>query len=223
MDDGGEAALRERFDVREERFEHGGWAVELLLPAAADRLIDEDEFADGERLPYWAELWPSARALARHLLDAGRGDRRPALELGSGLALPSLALRGMGVDVLATDWYDDALRFARANAARNGLAPLRTAPLDWRAPPAGVARTRILAADVLYEPRNAELLAALLPRVSNPGADLLLADPGRLRAPAFLERMRALGWAHAQVDERTEPSAPGATSTIRIHRLTAPT
>lgn len=222
MDDGGEAALRERFDVREERFEHGGWAVELLLPTAADRLIDEAEFADGERLPYWAELWPSARALARHLLDAGACDWRPALELGSGVALPSLVLRGMGVDVLATDWYADALRFARVNAARNRLAPLRTAPLDWRAPPAGLAHARILAADVLYELRNAELLAALLPRVSAPGAVLLLADPGRLHTPAFLERMRALGWAHAQVDERTEPSAPRATSTVRIHRLTAP-
>lgn len=221
MDDGEEAALRERFDVREERFEHGGWAVDLLLPAAADRLIDEAEFADGERLPYWADLWPSARALARHLLDAD-ADPRPALELGSGVALPSLALRRRGVDVLATDWYVDALRFARANAARNGLSPLRTALLDWRTPQATVAYPRILAADVLYELRNAALLAALLPRVAAPGAVLLLADPGRLHAPDFLRAMGALGWTHAQVDERVEPSAPGATSTVRIHRLTAP-
>ncbi len=65
-----EAELRARFEVREERFEHGEWAVELILPRAADELIDESEFADDERLPYWAELWPSARGLARHLLDA---------------------------------------------------------------------------------------------------------------------------------------------------------
>ena len=41
-----EAELRARFDVREERFEHGGWAVELILPRAADELIDETEYAD---------------------------------------------------------------------------------------------------------------------------------------------------------------------------------
>ena len=115
-----EAELRARFDVREEAFAHGGWAVELILPRAADALIDEGDYGADERLPYWAELWPSARGLARHLVEDGRdwpGVR--VLELGCGVALPSLALHARGADVLATDWYDDALRFARANAARS--------------------------------------------------------------------------------------------------------
>jgi predicted nicotinamide N-methyase len=230
-----EGELRARFEVREERFEHGGWTVELILPRAADELIDEAEYADAERLPYWAELWPSGRALARYLLElpgvegyestkvhgtaSGGWAGVRVLELGSGVALPSLALRSRGADVLATDWYEDALRFARANAARNGLAPPRTEVLDWRHPPAGRAYDLVIAADVLYEPRNVAILAALLPRVTAPGGTVLVADPGRLYTADFLRAMREAGWAADEAAVRMEPSAAGAESRVRIHRL----
>lgn len=236
MEEALEAELRARFNVREERFEHGGWAVELILPRAADELIDEADYARDERLPYWAELWPSGRGLARHLLDSP-GRNPPAdpdvragetsggwegvrvLELGCGVALPSLALRSRGADVLATDWYDDALRFARANAARNGLAPLRTQSLDWRHPPGGWRWDLVIAADVLYEARNVAILATLLQRVTAPGGTVLIADPGRLYAGDFLRTMRAEHWHIEEADVRMEPSAAGAESRVRIHRL----
>lgn len=228
MEEALEAELRGRFDVREERFEHGGWSAELILPVAADELIDETEYADDERLPYWAELWPSARGLARHLLDAsaegdgtadGGWDGARVLELGCGVALPSLALRSRGADVLATDWYDDALRFARANAARNGLGPLRTAALDWRHPPDGPVYDLVVAADVLYEPRNVAILATLLQRVTAPGGTVLIADPGRVYAGDFFRTMRAEQWHVDEAGVRMEPSAVGAESRVRIHRL----
>ena len=38
--------------------------VELLSPANADDLISEDDYVADERLPYWADLWPSAQILA---------------------------------------------------------------------------------------------------------------------------------------------------------------
>lgn len=219
-----EAELRARFDVREERFAHVGWEVEMILPRAADELIDETEFASDERLPYWAELWPSARALARYLLENGSANGEDwagvrVLELGSGVALPSLALAGRGADVLATDWYDDALRFARANAERNGLPPLRTELLDWRAPRGGWGYDVVIAADVLYEPRNGPLLLALFPRVVAPGGTVLIADPGRVYAGDFVRLARQHGWRVDEADVRAEPSAAGAESRVRIHRL----
>ena len=218
-----ETELRRAFELREERFEHAGWSAELLLPRAADELIDEAEFASDERLPYWAELWPSARVLARHLLDAPPGVPA-ALELGCGVALPALALRHLGTDVVATDWYDDALRFASVNSERNGLGPLRTALLDWRHPPPGEAYPLVVAADVLYEMRNAEILAALLPRVVAPGGRALVADPGRVYLPEFRNLMYAAGWRTAEIDRREETSDPatGARSTVRVWEVTRP-
>lgn len=219
-----EAALRARYAVREEEFAHGGWTARILLPRAADELIDESEYAVDERLPYWADLWPSARALARHLLDGDEDEWRGVrvVELGSGVALPSLALLRMGADALATDWYDDALAFARTNAWRNGLGDLRTDPLDWHHPPPDERFSRLIAADVLYEKRNADLLMDLLPRMLLPGGTALIADPGRVYASGFLDGMREMGWAVDLADERREPSAAQAESRVRIHRLRAP-
>ncbi|HEX6746716.1 MAG TPA: methyltransferase domain-containing protein [Longimicrobium sp.] len=232
-----EATLRAEFDTRVERFGHGTFRVDVLLPRAADALIDEAEFEADERLPYWADLWPAARGLARHLLDGGRGQgtgnrgqrevREPGvldarvIELGCGVALPSLALRSLGADPLATDYYADALRFARANAVRNGLAPLRTAMLDWRHPPPGERWSLVVAADVLYEQRNAEALAALLPRILAEGGRALLADPGRVYFSVFRDLMEEMDWAVEEIDLRRETSDPvtGAMSTVRIWRV----
>jgi len=215
-----ERELRAAFAVREEPFAHAAFAVRLLLPHAADALIDEAEFDRDERLPYWADLWPSARVLARHLLDAPPPED-DIVELGCGVALPSLALRRLGRDPLATDYYQEALRFARANAERNGLGPLRTAILDWRAPPAALRPQLVLAADVLYELRNVLALGELLPQVLAPGGRVLLADPGRVYQAEFRSRMHFAGWRVAEVDVRSEVSdaATGATSTVRIFEL----
>jgi len=203
--------------VREEWFEEGPLRLTIRMPASAEDLIDEAEFDLDERLPYWAELWPSARALARHLL--GSSPTTPVLELGCGLALPSLALHARGLRVLATDYYEEALRSVADNARRNGLAPLATAPLDWRAIPPSFRRfPTVVAADVLYERRNAEALATALPRLLADGGRFLLADPGRTYAGEFLERIRDGGWTDAVLEVREEPSDPatGAVSRVSI-------
>lgn len=212
-----ETELRRRFAVRAEGFAHAGFSVELLLPASADALIDESEFNVDERLPYWAELWPSARALTRVLLDAPALPG-PAVELGCGVALPSLALRARGVEALATDYYPEALDFALAGAERNGIPAPRTALLDWRDPHPGLGRfPLVVAADVLYEARNAEALASLLPRLTAPGGSVLLADPGRFHSPAFERRMREDGWSVEEEAVREEPP-----SRVRLLRLRPP-
>ncbi len=212
-----ESGLRRRFAVRDEGFSHGAFAVDLLLPASADALIDESEFDADERLPYWAELWPSARALTRFLLDSPPPGG-PAIELGCGVALPSLALRARGVEALATDYYPEALDFARANAERNAIPAPRTILLDWRDPPPGLGRFPLaVAADVLYESRNGEALAGFLPRVIAPGGSVLIADPGRAHAPAFEREMRERGWGIEEVAVRKEPP-----SRVRILRLRPP-
>jgi methylase of polypeptide subunit release factors len=77
------------------------------------------------------------------------------LELGCGLALPSIVLQGRGASVLATDYNEDALQFAMCNSLRNGAGELRTQCLDWRRWPAELERFELIfAADVLYEQRK---------------------------------------------------------------------
>ena len=163
--------------------------LSILRPPSADELIDEATFDEEEFLPYWAELWPSGLALARHVATLGVAGRN-VLELGCGLGLPSLTAAQLGADVLATDWAEDAVELLRRNAERNDT-PLRVARVRWNEPEPllrAVPWDLVLGADLLYEERNADQLAALLPRL---GGEMLLAEPGRPYAKDFLDRFHA--------------------------------
>lgn len=133
--------------------------IAMLHPASADELIDEEEFERDERLPYWADIWPSARALASYLarLD-GRG--RSLLELGCGAGLVATAAAVAGFRVCATDYYEDALRFTEVNVAENtGQAP-ETRLVDWRQLPTDLGRFDfVVGSDVLYERAYGGLVA----------------------------------------------------------------
>jgi predicted nicotinamide N-methyase len=172
-------------DVVEEVVPLYGRDLRILRPRDAEALLDEHAFEHEEFLPYWAELWPSALALARMIGGrALRGAR--TLELGCGLGLPSIAAALAGGNVLATDWSPAAIDMTATNAERND-APLETLVCSWTEPAPLLERAPfdlILAADVLYEQRNVDTLLDLLPRL---GRDVWLADPGRKPAERFLD------------------------------------
>lgn len=199
-------------DLVEEVVPIGGRDLRLLRPRDSEALLDEEAFEREEFLPYWAELWPSAVALARAVAARSlRGAR--TLELGCGLGLPSIAAALAGGRVLATDWSAEAIAMTTRNAERNGAA-LETLVCSWTEPEPLLARAPwdlVLASDVLYEARNGDVLLELLPRL---GAEVWLADPGRPPAAPFLDAARR-DW---EISSRPAPElANGA-----LHRLRQP-
>jgi len=161
--------------------------LSILRPRDGESLLDEEAFsARDEYLPYWVELWPSGLALARAIAGrALRGAR--VLELGCGLALPSIAAALAGGRVLATDWSAEAVALATENARRNDTE-IDADVVSWYEPDELVERgpwDLVLAADVLYEARNVPVLEELLPRL---GGEIWLADPGRAAGEEFLVR-----------------------------------
>ena len=151
-------------DLVEEVVPLHGRDLRVLRPRDAESLLDEEAFEHEEFLPYWAELWPSARALAAAISGrALRGAR--TLELGCGLGLPSIAAALAGGRVLATDWSPEAVELTRTNAERNG-ASLETLVCSWTEPAPLLERAPwdlVLASDVLYEPRNGDALLGPAP------------------------------------------------------------
>ena len=163
----------------------GGAEVELLRPENSDALITEEDYVRDERLPYWADLWPSSFVLARHIA-ALHGVGRRLLELGCGVGLAAVAASRSGFRVTATDYYDDAIAFARVNVARNSPQVPDVRMVDWRALPADLGTFDVVvASDVLYEPRYPALIAEVLARTLAPDGEGLIADPGRIAAPNF--------------------------------------
>ena len=159
----------------------------LLAPRDGESLLSEEAFEQEEFLPYWAELWPSALALARAVARRPLTGRR-TIELGCGLGLPAIAAAVAGARVLATDWSPDAVAMTARNAERNGVE-LETRLFRWDAAPEplGPPWQLVLASDVLYEARNVAPLLALLPRLTAAAGEIWLADPGRAPAAGFLD------------------------------------
>lgn len=213
-----ETALRARFDVAETEIAVRDEVVCLLRPESADALISEAEFAVDERLPYWADVWPSSIVLAGHV-RALPGEGRTLLELGCGLGLVATGATRAGFDVLATDYYEDALRFAELNVERNAGRPLRAMHLDWRALPDELPRFDVVvASDVLYELKYAELVADIVRRTLKPDGEGWIADPGRLASGPFLDECARRGIQHETAQE--VPWVDGSIrQTIRLHRL----
>jgi predicted nicotinamide N-methyase len=107
--------LERRFVVAHTTVDLPGGTVDMMHPENTDALISEDDMVRDDRLPYWADIWPSSRVLAR-AVAAEKGSGRTMLELGSGLGLAAIGAMRAGYDVLASDYYDDALLFTAANA-----------------------------------------------------------------------------------------------------------
>jgi predicted nicotinamide N-methyase len=201
-------------DLVEETFSFGAREISLLRPRDGDALLDEvlgeDDPAD-DRLPFWAELWPSGSALAADIAPRDLAGAR-VLELGCGLGLVSVTAARAGADVLAADQSSEAVAFTTANAGRNGVF-VRTVRCTFERPDPLIAEAPwdlVLAADVLYEPKTVPVLVALLPRLVAPGGEVLVADPGRPREPDFLAGVDRAHW-----DRTSTPATPPVT----IHRL----
>jgi predicted nicotinamide N-methyase len=197
-------------DLVEETIALGPRELSVLRPRDAEALLDEEAFEHEEFLPYWAELWPSGIALARHVAALDLAGAR-VLEIGCGLALPSFAAALAGATALGTDWAPDAIELARRNAQRNGIevglevaAWSRARELRERGP-----FDLVLAADVLYERRNIPLLLYALPQLA---PEVLLADPKRPAAADFLAGAADRGWA---VETSALPEQPA----VQLHRL----
>jgi predicted nicotinamide N-methyase len=186
-------SLERRFRTIRSRIDVAGREIVLLHPESAEDLIDERDFERDERLPYWAEIWPSSRVLAARLVEFDARNRT-LLELGCGAGLVATAASLAGFRVTVSDYYEDALRFARANAWLNDVRSPQPMFLDWRALPDDPPRSDVIvASDVLYEREYGALVASAIGRLLEESGTAYLADPGRVGREEFLRSLNSNG------------------------------
>jgi predicted nicotinamide N-methyase len=180
--------------------------VRVLQPRESAELPDAGAVEWAPIAPYWSVLWRSGVALAREL-DGAPIRGLHVVELGCGLAVPSIAAARAGANVIATDTCAEALSLAVRSARLNDV-DLETMRVDWAEPDELAGRAPFdlaVAADVFYERAGVAPLLSLLPRLA---PEVWIADPGRPAADAFLEEA-ARRWA---IDTRIR-------GVVRIHRL----
>ena len=133
--------------------------------------------------------------------------------------MPTILALAQGAEVLATDHYEAALDFTAYNARANLDLEPEVSILDWREPDTEGIGTfdLVLAADVLYERKNAVALADLVPQLYASGGEAIFADPRREEAPVFFGAMKEQGFVDATEEFTVEQ--PAREVKVLLHRL----
>jgi len=186
-------------------------AVERLEPEACGRrwiiertadletlweAIGEDDFGQDERLPYWAELWPSSLTLADWLGEnRERISGRTCLDMGCGLGLTAIVGSSLGARVAAFDYEFAPLTFAKGNARANNAPQPLWLQMDWRDPAVGAeCADFIWGGDIVYERRFIEPVGRFVELALAHEGVAWIAEPGRNVGAPFVDWMRQRGF-----------------------------
>lgn len=208
------------YQTQQENLNIAGFGVTLLSITNTDELYANlvskgESHADvkDERIPYWADLWPSAIALGEHLiLSKMISENTTVHEMGCGLGLPGIVAGKLGGEVIFSDYLREALDFAMRNWKLNCSNAASFNEMDWRNPDPHLKADLLLASDVAYERRSFEFLPHAFRTLTNPGGKIIVSEPNRLYAQEFFEALSSQGFA---VEKLVYPVSLNQT----IHRI----
>lgn len=195
-----------RFDLRRFKISVKGGRLSVIAPSSMEPLVAQmqelDDRARNERMPFWAEIWPSSVGLARMLVREPELRGRHVVDLGCGVGVAGAAAASHGAaSVLFVDFFDEALAFAGFNGrecrADEGTE-IETLWCDWKVDRLPPGRDLLLLADCVYEPRNHEPILGILEAALEEGGEAWIVDPMRESAEPFFEE--AARRFRAQVD-----------------------
>lgn len=186
-----------------ERVTIDAFTFQIEKPTDSYSLLDDPTVREAherdEYMPYWADIWPAGRMLAKAVARMDwttipkTGDKLEALELGCGLGIPGITALARGLRTTFSDYDLTAVRFAAQNARRNKLFDFKTLPIDWRSPPPGLRYPVILGADLTYEIRLVVPLVHLIRDLLQPGGICLLTDQDRTPSGLLRETLGQCG------------------------------
>ncbi len=181
--------LSRKYPIQQQQIEIGSENIVYFKITDGDAVIEQsitNQQCDVYASPYWAELWPSAIALAEFVYAQKKLPNTSVLEIGCGMGLPGIVAGLCGANVTFNDREDDALRLAELNFLVNTAHQPSLLSFDWSAPP-NLSFPLILAADVVYETAQYQPLLKIFNHMLAPGGEIWLAEPNRPIATPFFE------------------------------------
>lgn len=144
--------------------------------------------------PIFGVVWPSSLALA-YFIDTYNTGRKRILEVGCGIALPSLLLNSRKADITATDYHPEVESFLKRNTGLNNAKVIAFERTDWADEDDKLGLfDLIIGSDLLYEDQHIELLANFIDAHSKPECEVIIVDPGRGRKTKLISRMSGFGY-----------------------------
>lgn len=201
----------------------GSYPIHLMALRDIDRALEEicltydpktptEEEALLDLCPYFGQVWPSARALATFMSERKTlFTKKNGIEVGCGLALPSILAAKLGSVMHASDFHPDVKDWVKKNADLNEVK-INYVEWNWanESPPAPILYHHydfVLASDVLYEHRHPEDLAKALARLVHPKGSIYLSDPGRSYLDRALKTLEDLGFHRVEFKFNVEESS----------------
>jgi len=160
---------------------------EFLLYAPSFKEVHDAYINKAIGFPYWAQVWPSAKALASFILDHPELIKnKKVLELGAGLGLPSLVAARWAASVVCSDHDLTAIGFAALSAQYHQLKNVFTSIIDWEQLPLNLETDVLLLSDINYKPEAFEWQQEFIHSFLQKNITVLLSTPQRLLARSFL-------------------------------------
>ena len=146
--------------------------------------------------PLFGIVWPSSIILALQVYKL-KLDGKRVLEIGCGIALSSIVLHRMGVDITASDYHPGTLGLLNNNVIGNGLDPIKYQVGNWETENPLLGKfDYVIGSDVLYQPAHVLDVSQFINRHSSNNVEVMIIDPGRENRSKFTRSMTELGYQH---------------------------
>ncbi len=193
--------------------------VDALFEDLLNKDKDHEDVRD-ERIPYWADLWPSAIGLCHFMLSNDSiASGMKVLELGCGVGLPGIVAGQQGAHVIFSDYIQDALNLAERNWKLNKGTNAEFRLLDWRELNPDMNVDTVLASDIAYEKKSFTDLLHAFKLILKPGGKILIAEPNRAFAQSFFLDLAQQGFLVHTQSERIE--FRDQAYSIHVHEITS--
>ena len=180
---------------------------EVLEAAGTPELLDE-------LCPYFGILWPAAWGLAAHMALVPENELRGkrVLEVGCGLAVPSLITAARGAQVTASDCHPHVPHLLQRNMDLNSITGIDFRLMHWRdlKTESDQPWDWIIGSDILYDRKQPALLADFLRSIASPSTRIVITDPGRSYLQDFVDAMRTVGFSEPLIAKSGEYGVQGA-------------
>ena len=164
-----------------------GRQFNFLVPKKIDPFINFENIVHG--FPLWAKIWEPSWILAEHLAKTPPLQFNKILEIGSGIGVVGIVAASFGHDVTMTEYDENALQFAMANAEINHCPAVKICRLDWHRPDLEDRFDTIIGSEVMFHERDCNPLLDLFRIYLKPNGRVILASGVRQSVLDILRRM----------------------------------
>ena len=177
--------LHQQYNTYPTEIAVAGKRLKFLKAKEIEGALDGVSLAEegSAEFPFWLKIWEASVVLANFLSSIPSDGDKEWLEVGAGMGVAGIFAAAFGHRITITDHNEDAIRFARANAALNGLENIKFALLDWNRLTVDNQYDYIIGSEVIYKEELFEPLMNVLKSLLLPGGTIFLAGDVSRRSP----------------------------------------